>query len=62
MKQLVAFTNGNVLLFALCINDTNPEGNLFLSRENMHELSILVSLHCWMLYISNDLNMNVIYK
>lgn len=48
MKQSVAFTRGNVLLFALCINDTtgNPEGNLFLSRENMHELSILVSLHC----------------
>lgn len=46
MKQSVTFTRGNVLLFALCINDTNPEGKLFLSRENMHELSILVSLHC----------------
>lgn len=33
-------------LFVFCIDDINFEGNLFLFRENMYELSILVFLYC----------------
>lgn len=66
MKQSVTFTGGNVLIVICTLYkeiNTYLEGNkyLFVSWENMHELNILVSLHCWMLCISNDLNMNVIY-
>lgn len=66
MKQAVTFTGGNVLIVICTLYKkiyTYLEGNkyLFVSWENMHELSILVSLHCWMLCILNDLNMNVIY-
>lgn len=66
MKQSVTCTGGNVLIVICTLYKkiyTYLEGNkyLFVSWENMHELSILVSVHCWMLWILNDLNMNVIY-